>query len=50
MMSVVALFPFNRTVELLGPRGAAVIVTVIPVIATLLAIALAAASFKPADT
>jgi drug/metabolite transporter (DMT)-like permease len=38
MMSVVALFAFNRTVVLLGPRAAAVIIALVPVTTTLLAI------------
>lgn len=38
MMSVVALFAFNRAVVLLGPRAAAVIIALMPVVATLLAI------------
>lgn len=38
MMSVVALFAFNRAVVLLGPRAAAVIIALVPVTATLLAI------------
>jgi drug/metabolite transporter (DMT)-like permease len=38
MMSVVALFAFNRAVSLLGPRAAAVIIALMPVTATLLAI------------
>lgn len=38
MMSVVALFAFNRAVVLLGPRAAAAIVALVPVTATLLAI------------
>ena len=38
MMSVVALFAFNRAVVLLGPRAAAVIVALVPVTTTLLAI------------
>ena len=38
MMSVVALFAFNRAVVLLGSRAAAVIVALVPVMATLLAI------------
>lgn len=38
MMSVVALFAFNRAVVLLGPRAAAVIIALVPVTTTLLAI------------
>ncbi|HZC96852.1 MAG TPA: DMT family transporter, partial [Bradyrhizobium sp.] len=38
MMSVVALFAFNRAVVLLGPRAAAAIIALMPVTATLLAI------------
>lgn len=38
MMSVVALFAFNRAVVLLGSRAAAVIITLMPITATLLAI------------
>jgi drug/metabolite transporter (DMT)-like permease len=38
MMSVVALFAFNRAVVLLGPRAAAVMIALVPVTATLLAI------------
>jgi drug/metabolite transporter (DMT)-like permease len=38
MMSVVALFAFNRAVVLLGPRAAAVIIALVPVTAILLAI------------
>jgi drug/metabolite transporter (DMT)-like permease len=38
MMSVVALFAFNRAVVLLGPRAAAVIIALVPVTVTLLAI------------
>lgn len=38
MMSVVAIFAFNRAVTLLGPRAAAAIIALIPVSATLLAI------------
>ena len=38
MMSVVALFAFNRAVVLLGPRAAAVIIALVPVMATLLPI------------
>jgi drug/metabolite transporter (DMT)-like permease len=34
MMSVVALFAFNRAVVLLGPRAAAVIIALVPVTAT----------------
>jgi drug/metabolite transporter (DMT)-like permease len=38
MMSVVALFAFNRAVVLLGPRAAAVIIALVPVTTALLAI------------
>jgi drug/metabolite transporter (DMT)-like permease len=38
LMSVVALFAFNRAVVLLGPRAAAAIIALMPVTATLLAI------------
>ena len=38
MMSVVAVFAFNRAVVLLGPRAAAAIVALVPVAATLFAI------------
>lgn len=38
MMSVVALFAFNRAVVLLGPQAAAVMIALMPVVATLLAI------------
>lgn len=38
MMSVVALFAFNRAVVLLGPRAAAIIIALVPVTATLLVI------------
>jgi drug/metabolite transporter (DMT)-like permease len=38
IMSVVALFAFNRAVVLLGPRAAAVIIALVPVTAPLLAI------------
>lgn len=38
MMSVVAIFAFNRAVVLLGPRAAAAIVALVPVAATLFAI------------
>jgi drug/metabolite transporter (DMT)-like permease len=38
LMSVVALFAFNRAVVLLGPRGAAAIIALVPVTAALLAI------------
>jgi len=40
MMSVVALFAFNRAVVLLGSRAAAVIIALVPVTATLLAISI----------
>lgn len=38
MMSVVAIFAFNRAVVSLGPRAAAAIVALVPVTATVLAI------------
>jgi drug/metabolite transporter (DMT)-like permease len=38
MMSVVALFAFNRAVALLGSRAAAAIIALVPVVTTLLAI------------
>ncbi len=38
MMSVVAIFAFNRAVVLLGPRAAAAIVALVPVAVTVFAI------------
>jgi drug/metabolite transporter (DMT)-like permease len=38
LMSVVAIFAFNRAIVLLGPRAAAAIIALVPVTATILAI------------
>jgi drug/metabolite transporter (DMT)-like permease len=38
MMSVIALFAFNRAISLIGPQAAAAIIALVPVVTTLLAI------------